>query len=407
MNATASIHSFNPLRSRWTLAPAEELPYEALEVRLRESEERFRGMFQEAPVACHEIDRDGIVLRVNQAECRLLGFEQEQMLGRCIWNFIAPEEREKGREVIRHMMAGESAFLTAEREYCRQDGTGLTLEIHSTTIRNAAGQIVGVRSFLLDVTERKRAQQALQSQAEELARSNAELGEFAYVASHDLQEPLRKILAFGDRLKNKHAGALSTEGRDYLERMQNAAGRMQTLINDLLSLSRVTNQHQPLTPVDLADVVRMVASDLEARLSQVNGKVELGALPIIVADRGQMAQLFQNLIGNGLKFSKPGQPPVVKVHGELLNGPQGGGDICQIVVEDDGIGFDEKYLDRIFRVFQRLHGRTEYEGTGIGLAICRKIVERHDGSITARSAPGMGAQFIITLPYRPRSEETA
>jgi two-component system, LuxR family, sensor kinase FixL len=421
MNKTASLHLFNPLRPRWTPARLpgvsgrglgitarrpEVLPYEALEERLRESEERFRGMFQEAPVACHEIDGDGIVLRVNQAECELLGFKQAEMLGRCIWDFIAPEEREKGRDVIRHVMAGESAFLTAEREYSRHDGTGLTLEIHSTAIRNAAGQIIGVRSFLLDVTERKRAQQALQSQADDLARSNAELGQFAYVASHDLQEPLRKILAFGDRLKNKHAEVLNTEGRDYLERMQNAAGRMQALINDLLSLSRVTNHHQPFVAVDLADVARMVVSDLEARLLQVSGKVELGALPIIVADRGQIAQLFQNLIGNGLKFNKPGQPPVVKVYGELLNGPQGGVDACQIVVEDNGIGFDEKYLDRIFRVFQRLHGRTEYEGTGIGLAICRKIVERHGGSITASSTPGMGAKFIVTLPYRPLSQET-
>jgi signal transduction histidine kinase len=181
---------------------------------------------------------------------------------------------------------------------------------------------------------------------------------------------------------------------------------MQTLINDLLSLSRVTNHPQPFAAVDLAEVLRMVISDLEARLAEAAGKVELGTLPIIVADRGQMAQLFQNLIGNGLKFGKPGQPPVVRVYGELLDGPQGGAGACQIVVEDNGIGFDEKYLDRIFRVFQRLHGRTEYEGTGIGLAICRKIVERHGGDITASSAPGMGAKFIVTLPYRPLAGET-
>jgi light-regulated signal transduction histidine kinase (bacteriophytochrome) len=213
-------------------------------------------------------------------------------------------------------------------------------------------------------------------------------------------------VAFGDRLKTKYADVLSTEGRDYLGRMQNAAARMQTLINDLLSLSRVTNHNQPFAATDLTEVVRTVVSDLEGRLLQAGGKVELGALPIIVADRGQMAQLLQNLIGNGLKFGKPGQPPVVKVCGELLNNAQGAVETCQIVVEDNGIGFDEKYLDRIFRVFQRLHGRTEYEGTGIGLAICRKIVERHGGSITASSTPGAGAKFIVTLPYRPISGET-
>jgi PAS domain S-box-containing protein len=386
--------------------PSEVLSYPALEERLRESEERFRGIFEEAPVACHEIDRDGIVLHVNQAECKLLGFEPDEMLGHHIWDFIAPEAREQSQEVIRKWMAGEYAFTTSEREFRRHDGATVILEIHSRAIRNAAGHIIGVGSFLLDVTERKQAQQALQKQAEDLTRSNAELEQFAYVASHDLQEPLRKIVAFGDRLKTKYADVLSTEGRDYLGRMQNAAARMQTLINDLLSLSRVTNHNQPFAATDLTEVVRTVVSDLEGRLLQAGGKVELGALPIIVADRGQMAQLLQNLIGNGLKFSKPGQPPVVKVCGKLLNDPQGAVETCQIVVEDNGIGFDEKYLDRIFRVFQRLHGRTEYEGTGIGLAICRKIVERHGGGITASSTPGMGAKFIVTLPYRPLSEET-
>ena len=187
--------------------------------------------------------------------------------------------------------------------------------------------------------------------------------------------------------------------------MLNAAARMQTLIGDLLSLSRVANHHQPFAAVDLAEVARTVVSDLESRLLQVGGKVELGTLPIIVADRGQMAQLLQNLIGNGLKFNRPGELPVVRVSGAPHNDSGSGVEMCQIIVEDNGIGFDEKYLDRIFRVFQRLQGRAEYEGTGIGLAICRKIAERHGGSITANSAPGAGAKFIVTLPYRQRSEE--
>jgi len=179
--------------------------------------------------------------------------------------------------------------------------------------------------------------------------------------------------------------------------MQNAAARMQVLIQDLLSLSRVTSNPKPFTPVNLDDVIRTVVSDLEMRIQDANGRVEIGSLPVILGDRGQMAQLFQNLIGNGLKFRKPGENPLVKVQSRLQMLPSGAAG-WQISVEDNGIGFDEKYRDRIFQIFQRLHGRNEYEGTGIGLAICRKIVDRHNGSITANSAAGQGAQFIITMP---------
>jgi light-regulated signal transduction histidine kinase (bacteriophytochrome) len=302
------------------------------------------------------------------------------------------------------MVSSGQAETPFERQYTRRDGAALVLEVHPKLIRDAAGRIAGIRSFTFDITERKRAERALQQRAQELARSNTELEQFASVASHDLQEPLRKILAFGDRLKRKCGETLGAEGRDYLERMQNAASRMQILIHDLLSLSRVSSNSQPFAVVDLAEVVRTVVSDLEARIEQLGAHVEVGALPVITADRVQIAQLLQNLVGNGLKFHKRGESPVVKVHGELLDGPSGSRGLCRIVVEDNGIGFDEKYLDRIFEVFQRLHGRNEYEGTGIGLAICRKIVERHGGGLTATSSPGMGAKFIVTLPQQTTQE---
>jgi light-regulated signal transduction histidine kinase (bacteriophytochrome) len=177
-----------------------------------------------------------------------------------------------------------------------------------------------------------------------------------------------------------------------MERVQNAAQRMQTLINDLLTFSRVTTKAQPFAPVDLAELVQEVVADLEARIERTGGRVEIGSLPIIDADPLQIRQLFQNLIGNGLKFHKEEEAPIVKVYTKSLNGT------CQILVQDNGIGFDEKYLDRIFAIFQRLHGRLEYEGTGIGLAVCRRIAERHGGSITAKSTPGQGATFIVALP---------
>jgi PAS domain S-box-containing protein len=350
-------------------------------------------------VACHEIDPDGVVLRVNQAECALLGFEPHEMIGRPIWDFIAPEGRETGQDAVRQIIADKDLKTCFEREYTRRDGTTVVLEIHSRVIRDGLNQSTGVRSFLIDITQRTRAEQKLQLQARELSRSNEELAQFAYVASHDLQEPLRKILAFGDRLKTRHAAEIAPEGRDYLERMQNAAARMQVLIQDLLSLSRAANRPKTLAAVDLAEVVRTVVSDLEPRIAQIYGRVETGFLPVILADRVQIAQLLQNLIANALKFHKPGQAPLVKVYGELHRvRPGAAADHVQITVEDNGIGFDEKYLDRIFQVFQRLHGRTEFEGNGIGLAICRKIAERHGGDISATSAPGQGAKFVVTLP---------
>jgi signal transduction histidine kinase len=194
--------------------------------------------------------------------------------------------------------------------------------------------------------------------------------------------------------------------------MQNAAERMQTLINDLLTLSRIMTKAQPFVPVDLAQVVQEVLSDLEVRIEHTRGQVEVGELCTIDADPLQMRQLLQNLIGNALKFHQDVEPPRVRIYSQLLKGEQqqstGNSAIpalCQILVEDNGIGFDEKYKDRIFNPFQRLHGRSEYEGTGMGLAICRKIVERHNGSITVQSGLGQGSTFIVTLPLQQRQEK--
>jgi signal transduction histidine kinase len=289
-------------------------------------------------------------------------------------------------------------------------------------VRTAALQ-GAVDQLYSEAVERERISQDLADTARRLEISNRELQDFASVASHDLQEPLRKIQAFGDRLGSRYAGQLGPEGGDYLRRMQSAAGRMQTLINDLLAFSRVTTKAQPFVPVDLGQVAREVVSDLEARIEQAGATLDdvgIGELPTVEADPTQMRQLFQNLIGNALKFVPAGVVPRVRVFVEALAptsataptaeaDPSGSGpETCTIAVEDNGIGFDEKYLDRIFTVFQRLHGRDAYEGTGIGLAVCRKIAERHGGSITARSQPGHGATFLVTLPLRQpqTSQET-
>ena len=247
--------------------------------------------------------------------------------------------------------------------------------------------------------------------AQRLAASNKELEEFAYVASHDLQEPLRKVMAFGDRLETKFGDALGEQGTDYLKRMRTATQRMQTLINDLLTYSRVTTKARPFEPVDLATVTQEVLSDLETRTSEVGDRVEVLELPTVQADALQMRQLFQNLIGNALKFRRPDEPPVVTISARRLNGQASlssmgidSREALELTVQDNGIGFDAKYADRIFGTFQRLHGRSEYEGTGIGLSVCRKIVERHGGRIQARSEPNSGATFVVTLPLDRREE---
>jgi GAF domain-containing protein/CheY-like chemotaxis protein len=231
-------------------------------------------------------------------------------------------------------------------------------------------------------------------QRQELARSNEELQQFAFIASHDLQEPLRKIKTFGERLKATCGDALTEQGQDYLERMQNATRRMQALIEDLLTLSRVTTRAKPFERVDLNQVTREVLSDLEISILQTEARIEVEDLPTVHADPLQMRQLLQNLIGNALKFHRQGISPIIKIYARQDASQQG-----QLIIEDNGIGFDEKYLARIFNVFQRLHGRNEYEGTGMGLAIARKIVERHSWSITADSQLGQGAKFIVSLAF--------
>lgn len=274
-------------------------------------------------------------------------------------------------------------------------------------LRDPAGRVIGVVCVSADITARRLADEKLKHFAAQLERSNAELQSFASAASHDLQEPLRKIQAFGDRLKAKCAGELGPQGLEYLERMLNAAGRMQVLIQDLLKLSRVASHAQPFEKCDLGQVVAGVLGDLEVAIEAKGALLEVGPLPAIEADPVQMRQLFQNLIANALKFQKPGQAPVVKISARIFTaqgdepiGAPRGSELCELAIEDNGIGFEQKFAEQIFVVFQRLHTRESYEGTGIGLAVCRKITDRHKGTIVAKGCAGQGACFLITLPLR-------
>ena len=261
-----------------------------------------------------------------------------------------------------------------------------------TRVLRSAGELEEANAKLADAND------ALERRAKELGRSNAELEQFASIASHDLKEPLRKMQTLTELLARKEGERLSDEGRDYMARIDAAGDRMQSLIDDLLRFSRVATQGQPFEPVDLTDVANKAVFDLEAPIEESGATVEVDDLPTVAADPLQMRQLLQNLISNAIKFRREGVPPEIRVEGQTR------GRFAELSVADNGIGFEPKYNARIFRVFERLHGRGSYPGTGIGLALCRKIVDRHGGTITAGSVPGEGSTFTITLPIAARAE---
>lgn len=255
------------------------------------------------------------------------------------------------------------------------------------------------RDLELKVIERT---ETLSRYANELERSNRELEDFAFVASHDLQEPLRKIRAFGDRLSSRFGDILGEQGNDYVKRMHAASQRMSRLIDDLLSYSRVTTRQRTFEQVDLNNIISQVKEDLEIAIEEKSAIITKEPIPIIQGDGSQLGQVFSNLISNSLKFVKQNtQPDIVIACAGFCDLSSAHGEWIRITLTDNGIGFEPQYSERIFNLFQRLHGRDEYTGTGIGLALCRKIVEQHGGTIKAESKPDMGTTFIIDLPLNP------
>ncbi len=342
------------------------------------------------------IDADAKIRIVNGAVKTAFGFTEAELVGKTIDTLEYVDLDQTFSKTLREMLR-RAPIRDEERIFRHRDGRRLDVSISVSPVMDGE-EAVGAVVIVRDIAERKRAQHAAHEFLTKLQQSNRELEDFAYVASHDLQEPLRKIQAFGDRLKTKYAAQLTGEGTDYIERMQSAAKRMQILINDLLTFSRVTTQGKPFVPVDLNVIAKEVVHDLEVRIHQLHGTVTLRELPSVDADALQMRQLLQNLIGNALKFHRQDVPPVVTVEGSTHNGT------VELAVIDNGIGFEERYAEKVFTMFERLHGRGVYEGTGIGLAICRKIAQRHGGDIRAFSTPGAGSRFIVTLPQQHRGD---
>jgi PAS domain S-box-containing protein len=363
-----------------------QLHVQARTEELQSLQRRYELILNSAGEGICGLDVEGKATFINPTVAKLTGWPIDELIGKPENEiFVSNDQKSEG-------------LSRDERVLYRKDGTRFPVEFVKTSI-NENGRVVGSVVVFKDITERKQVQDSLARKAAELARSNAELEQFAFVASHDLQEPLRKIQAFGDRLKVKCQPIEAPDIQDYLGRMQGAAARMRNLINDLLAFSRVIRSSEPFVQVDLGAVTTEVLGDLEVRLEKSGAKIELEKLPTIDADAMQMRQLMLNLLSNALKFQPAGSLPLIKISASTFT-PLSGLPQCEIRVQDNGIGFDEKYLEKIFAVFQRLHGRTEFEGTGVGLAVCRRIVDRHFGTITAKSQPGKGATFIVTLPVK-------
>jgi chemotaxis family two-component system sensor kinase Cph1 len=351
--------------------------------------ETLQTIIDHIPVMLCFFDADGNVRLVNREFERLLGWSLKDGSHADLIECCYPDPNYR-EEVLAFMSEPKAQW----RDSMVRTRDGEDLEISWANVWLSDGNHIAIG---IDNSELKKAERELKLTVEELARSNKELQDFAFIASHDLQEPLRKVQAFGDLVIRKYSQSLDEQGQDYLRRMQNSAARMQTLIDALLTYSRVATKAEPFTQVDLTLSARQALSDLELRVEATGATIELSNLPTIQADSSQMTQLFQNLISNAVKFHRPEEPPRIKIFSRTEAG------WCEICVEDNGVGFQERHTQRIFTPFERLHGRSKYEGVGMGLAICRKIAERHGGRISATSTPGKGSTFIVTLPLKQKS----
>jgi PAS domain S-box-containing protein len=357
---------------------------------LRDSEERFRTTFQLAASGISEVV-DGRFVRVNRSLCEILGYPEEELIGKSVKEVSHPDDRDVTDAERRRIVRGEIESARFEKRYVRGDGTVVWCELAIALVRRADGTPRYEIGIFDDITERKAAEEALNEAHEELKRSNAELEQFAYVASHDLQEPLRMVSSYTQLLMRRYGERLDGDAREFTAYIVDGATRMKQLIEDLLAYSRVGTKGKDFKPAPVEASLRRAIVNLRAAIEESGAAVTYDALPVVEADDTQLAQLFQNLIGNALKFRSASVP---RIHVSSIDRIEE----WEITVSDNGIGIDPQYFERIFMVFQRLHNKVEYPGTGIGLAICKKVVERHGGRIWVESRPDEGSAFHFTLP---------
>jgi PAS domain S-box-containing protein len=354
---------------------------------LRESEARFKAIASSTPDHVLVQDRD---LRYTLVVNPQLGLTEQEMLGKTDDEFLTKDDAEKLATIKRQVLE-TGGTIHVEMPLISRNGETQFFSGSYVPRYNAAGQIDGLIGYFKNVTDRKRADEALRKSAEELARSNRDLAQFAAAASHDLQEPLRTVCGFVQLLQKKYANRLDAEADTFIEHAVNGTKRMESLIRDLLAYSRVGTRGRELTPTDAAAALRRALDDLHQRIQETGAEITHGDLPTVRADPSQLAQLFQNLVGNALKFRSQAPP---KIHVDACRDE----DCWQFSVRDNGIGIDAKFREEIFEIFRRLHTHKQYDGTGVGLAICKRIVDRHSGRIWVESQPGQGATFHFTIP---------
>lgn len=371
-----------------------------VEAKLRESEEKFRRAFEDAATGEVLASPEGKLLQVNRSFCEIVGYSEPELLDKTFSEITYFEDRKLDLDYLQRILSGEIRIYQTEKRYIHQQGHLVWVLLNVSAVRDTDGKIMYFIAQIQDINQRKQAEAKLNALLQELERSNQELEEFASVVAHDLISPLRKQNLFIELLQEDCSEALNEEGNEYLDRMFGLNSRMRSLIHHLLTYARVTSQAQPFTQVPLNEVINSILDELETEIAHTQAQIEVGELPIVMGDRLQLGQLFQNLLQNALKFRDRNRIPQIKIERLPSNDEQLEANFYRIAVTDNGIGFEPEQQQKIFTPFHRLYSYSKYEGTGLGLAICHKIVKRHQGKIIARSQPGKGATFIISLPKR-------
>ena len=358
---------------------------------LLDSEERFRRIFEKSPIGMATAGSDFRFIRCNEAFCSMFGYSEQDLTNLTFKDITHPAHIAQDVEAVNKLIAGEIPQYRTEKRYVRKDQGIFWAEAAITTLRDPSGQFMYFLAVVEDITELKQTQEELKKAPAELARSNAELEHFAYIASHDLQEPLRMVTSYLQLLELRYKDRIDSDAIEFIDYAVDGATRMKTLINDLLTYSRVNTRRETFAPTNYETVLENVLADLRLSIAESGASVTHDSLPTLQADSAQMESVFQNLIGNALKFHGD-QLPAIHIGAKRQPGE------WLFSVRDNGIGIDPKYFERIFLIFQRLHTHDKYPGTGIGLAICQRIIQRLGGRLWVESQPGQGSIFYFTLP---------
>lgn len=371
-----------------------ELKVEERTAELENAYAEVSDLYNNAPCGYHSLDKEGYFVRINNTELSWLGYSRTEIIGEKKFTDLITEESTKTFEKNFSAYLKQGYVHDLEFDMVRKDGSILPVLVSATAITDPDGNFVMSRSTLFDITELKQAKEQLARTINELKRSNQELEQFAYIISHDLQEPLRTIASFTQLLERRYKGKLDKDADEFIDYIVDAAERMQQLIKDLLQYSRVTTRTGKFYPVNVNNIIDKALKNLKTSIDENNAEIRVDKLPTIMADDLQLIQLFQNLIGNAIKFKKADESPII----HISSYKDDKNNEYVFSVSDNGIGIKPQFAERIFTIFQRLHTRDEYKGTGIGLAIAKKIVERHGGRMWVESELGKGSTFYFTMP---------